>query len=90
MTSFLLDHAAMLHRVLSSEVDKILGLLGQLGIEPNIATAARDIVELLNSPSASTLDHDYPRTNDRALSDRIAPVGNILGNSTYAGPAKYS
>jgi hypothetical protein len=48
---------ARLHRVLASEVDKILGLLGRVGVEPDIAMAARDIVALLNSPCpASELD----------------------------------
>ena len=50
---------ARLHRVLASEVDKILALLGRVGVEPDIATAARDIVALLSDPSSSGgLDHD--------------------------------
>jgi hypothetical protein len=49
----------ILHGVLASEVDKILGLLGRVGVEPDIATAANDIVALLNTPSsANQLDHD--------------------------------
>ena len=50
---------ARLHRVLASEVDKILALLARVGVEPDIAPAARDIVALLNDPrSAGELDHD--------------------------------
>jgi hypothetical protein len=51
--------AARLHRVLASEVDKVLALLGRVGVEPDIATAASDIVALLSDPSSSDgLDHD--------------------------------
>jgi hypothetical protein len=51
--------AARLHRILASEVDKILALLGRVGVDPDIATAARDIVALLSDPSSSDrLDHD--------------------------------
>ena len=50
---------AALHRVLASEVDRLLGLLERVGVEPDIATAAGDIVALLKDPrSASELDHD--------------------------------
>jgi hypothetical protein len=49
---------ALLYRVLASEVDKILILLGRVGVEPDISTAARDIIALLNSPSANKLDRD--------------------------------
>jgi len=47
-----------LHGVLASEVDKILMLLGRVGVEPNIATAARDILALLSAPAVNGLDHD--------------------------------
>ena len=50
--------AALLHRILASEVDKILVLLGRVGVEPDISTAATDIVALLNSPAADRLDRD--------------------------------
>ena len=49
---------ALLYRVLASEVDRILVLLGRVGVEPDISNAARDIVALLNSPSANRLDRD--------------------------------
>jgi len=49
---------AILHGVLASEVDKILALLGRVGVEPDIPTAASDIVALLSNPSADALDHD--------------------------------
>jgi hypothetical protein len=50
---------ARLHRVLASEVDKILMRLSRVGVGPDIATAARDIVALLRDPSSSDgLDHD--------------------------------
>lgn len=47
-----------LHGVLAAEVDKVLMLLRQVGVEPDIATAARDIVALLKNPAANGLDHD--------------------------------
>jgi Phytanoyl-CoA dioxygenase (PhyH) len=49
---------AILHRVLVSEVDKMLGLLGRVGVSPDIATAASDIIALLSDRSADALDHD--------------------------------
>jgi hypothetical protein len=49
---------AMLYGVLAAEVDKILGMLGRAGVEPDVATAAKGIVALLSGPSAATLDHD--------------------------------
>jgi hypothetical protein len=50
---------ALLHGVLVSQVDKIFALLGRVGVEPDVATAARDIVALLSDPSsADKLDHD--------------------------------
>lgn len=49
---------AILHRILVTEVDKILMRLSRVGVEPDIATAASDIVALLSSPSAVDLDHD--------------------------------
>jgi Phytanoyl-CoA dioxygenase (PhyH) len=50
------DIVALLHRVLASEVDKILVHLGRVGVAPDMATAARDIVDLLSSPAAAELD----------------------------------
>jgi hypothetical protein len=49
---------ALLHHMLVSEVDEMLVLLGRVGVKPDIATAARDIVALLSNPSsANELDH---------------------------------
>ena len=49
---------AELHGVLAAEVDKVLMLLHQVGVEPDVTTAARDIVALLKNPAANGLDHD--------------------------------
>ena len=49
---------AGLHRVLASEVDRVLVDLRRFGVEPDIATAASRIVALLNSPASNGLDRD--------------------------------
>jgi hypothetical protein len=45
-----------LHRFLASEVDRILASLSEVGVEPDVTTAARDICALLSSPRAEELD----------------------------------
>jgi hypothetical protein len=45
-----------IHRTLASEVDRILASLSEIGVEPDVMTAARDIRALLSSPRAQELD----------------------------------
>jgi Phytanoyl-CoA dioxygenase (PhyH) len=49
---------ATLHRLLASEVDRILALLSRVGVKPDIASAARDIAAWLSGPRAGELDHE--------------------------------
>jgi hypothetical protein len=49
---------ATLHRLLASEVDGILARLSQIGVRPDIATAAHDIGIWLGSPRANVLDQE--------------------------------
>jgi hypothetical protein len=49
---------ATLHRVLVAEIDKILALFGRIGVEPDIATAGKDIAALLSGACANGIDHD--------------------------------
>jgi hypothetical protein len=49
---------ATLHRLLASEVGGILARLSQIGVRPDIATAARDIGAWLGSPRANVLDQE--------------------------------
>jgi Phytanoyl-CoA dioxygenase (PhyH) len=45
-----------IHRVLASEVDSVLASLSEIGVEPDVMTAARDIRALLSSSRAHELD----------------------------------
>jgi hypothetical protein len=72
---------AGLHRILASEVDKILMLLERVGVEPDIATASRDIIALLNSPAAGSLDHDT-----RVLMTGHFPTGLRLSKAFWDIP----
>ncbi len=47
-----------LHRLLASEVAGILARLSQIGVKPDIATAAHDIGMWLGSPRANQLDQE--------------------------------
>jgi hypothetical protein len=80
----------LLHGVLAFEVDKILALLSRVGVEPDIATAAKDIVALLNTPSsADELDRDTRVLMTGHFPAELRLSKDILGDPAHGRASGY-